>query len=148
MFPFQSPVFRKVVPMRTGKLKVGLVIVATMSLGSLSAWAVDPPPAAKSAPAQPTYVCPMHPQIQATFPGACPLCKMALKPTNVDASATAVPMNGHAHSEMNMGGMEMMNCPHCTMGMGSMSRAPSSASGTLKVVPGGYRATGGRRCGC
>jgi Cu+-exporting ATPase len=43
--------------------------------------------AGKVPPAEPisgaTYTCPMHPQIQQTGPGSCPICGMALEPTEV-----------------------------------------------------------------
>jgi len=72
------------------------------------------------------------------------------------AAATA-PMNHveHAHGGMNMGGMDMgmMNCPQCMMGMRGMGGMSTKAAPAVPVVPGkfapaGYRAVGGRRCGC
>src|SRR5580704_1436215 len=34
-----------------------------------------------------SYTCPMHPQVMQLGPGACPLCGMALEPTEVTAEA-------------------------------------------------------------
>lgn len=138
--------------MRNCKMLVGL-IAAVIGVGSWTAWAAAPPTAGQTAPVQESYPCPMHPQIQATFPGTCPLCKMALQPNAAEASATRPHITHDAHAgtkmgEMNTGTTGMMNCPHCTMGMGGMSSAPPAASGTLKVIPGGTRTVGRRRCGC
>lgn len=36
------------------------------------------PPAVLTKPASDTYVCPMHPQVTQTEPGACHVCGMAL----------------------------------------------------------------------
>lgn len=41
----------------------------------------DPVPPDKAAPANAQYTCPMHPEIIRDAPGACPLCGMALEPT-------------------------------------------------------------------
>lgn len=139
--------------MRNCKMLVGL-IATVIGVGSSTAWAAAPPTTDKSASAQGSYVCPMHPQIQATFPGTCPLCKMALQPNAAEASAAPPQITHDAHAGMSMGGMNMrmmgmgmMNCPHCAMGMGGMSSAPPAVSGTLKVIPGGTRTVARRRCG-
>lgn len=131
-------------------LTILFAAAAVTSAGVTAVQADEPKPAVENSPPAPaTYVCPMHPQIQATFPGTCPLCRMALKPTDPDAATGHAE---HAHQGMNMGGMDMgvMNCPHCMMNMGGMSTrsaaAPIPAPG--KVAPGGYPRRGGRRCGC
>src|SRR5436305_14837628 len=33
-----------------------------------------------------TYTCPMHPQTEQDHPGNCPICGMALEPTDIGAS--------------------------------------------------------------
>ena len=38
------------------------------------------PATPKCAPSGPIYTCPMHPQIHQDYPGACPICGMALEP--------------------------------------------------------------------
>jgi len=46
-------------------------------------------PASAAASAQPSFVCPMHPEVKSSSPGDCPICRMALEPiANV---ATAEP---------------------------------------------------------
>ena len=133
---------------------VGLMITGMTGAAAQTTWADEPQPTStKSPPALAAYVCPMHPHIQATFPGSCPICRMALKASTPTSSAAAAPMKHaeHAHQGMNMPGMEMgmMNCPQCLMGMGGMSQPTiaAPAAGT-KVAPAAYRTTGGRRCGC
>ena len=42
--------------------------------------AAVPGPAAKGAPSQAEYTCPMHPQVRQMGPGNCPICGMALEP--------------------------------------------------------------------
>jgi hypothetical protein len=37
-------------------------------------------PAAAAASAQPSFVCPMHPEVTSSSPGDCPICRMALEP--------------------------------------------------------------------
>jgi hypothetical protein len=37
-------------------------------------------PAAAAASAQPSFVCPMHPEVKSSSPGDCPICRMALEP--------------------------------------------------------------------
>jgi hypothetical protein len=37
-------------------------------------------PAAAAASAQPSFVCPMHPDVKSSSPGDCPICRMALEP--------------------------------------------------------------------
>ena len=147
--------------MSSRRLMFGLMAAGLLSASALTGRADDPKtPANNPPPAAAMYACPMHPQIQATFPGSCPICRMALQPKGSSPAAAAAPMNyaDHAHPGMNMGGtdMEMMNCPHCMMGMGGMSGmgsmstkgAPAARMAPGKVAPAGYRAVGGRRCGC
>jgi Cu+-exporting ATPase len=50
----------------------------------LATLAVDVPVAAAE------YTCPMHPQVKQAGPGACPLCGMALEPTEVTAETLEV----------------------------------------------------------
>lgn len=138
--------------MRSSALIVGLMITGMMGASAMTAWADDPQSAVvKSPPAPAAYFCPMHPQIQATFPGNCPICRMALKASTPTSSTAAAPMKHaeHAHQGMNMPGMEMgmMNCPQCLMGGMSQPTVAAPAAGT-KVAPAAYRTTGGRRCGC
>ena len=125
------------------------------SASTVMAWADDPKSAAEvPPPASATYVCPMHPQIQATFPGSCPICRMALKAKGSTAAVETSPMNhgDHIHQGLGMGSMDMgaMSCPQCTMSMPGMSMkgAPAASAAPGKVAPAGYRSTGGRRCGC
>ena len=136
----------------------GLLAVVMSGASALTIRAEDPQSPVEKAPAaSATYSCPMHPQIQATFPGSCPVCRMALKPKGT-SEAEPAPTNhvDHAHQGTNMGGMDMgmMNCPHCMMGMGGMGgmatkAAPAVPAASGKIAPTGYRrAVGGRRCGC
>jgi hypothetical protein len=57
-----------------------VAIVAAAAATNLVLWrrAATPLPAGEAAPAR--YVCPMHPQVTATSPGDCPICRMALVP--------------------------------------------------------------------
>ena len=41
---------------------------------------VSKTPAAAAASAQPSFACPMHPEVTASSPGDCPICRMALEP--------------------------------------------------------------------
>ena len=60
----------------------GLVVAVVARRGSNA-------PAAAAASAQPSFVCPMHPEVKSSSPGDCPICRMALEPiANV---ATAEP---------------------------------------------------------
>ena len=44
---------------------------------------------AAAAAAQPSFVCPMHPEVKSSSPGDCPICRMALEPiANVAGPAT------------------------------------------------------------
>lgn len=45
------------------------------------------PPSTDSAAKNTLYTCPMHPQIQQTGPGTCPICGMALEPMDATAQA-------------------------------------------------------------
>lgn len=142
--------------MRTCVTTIGLLLAALVGITATQSWAEETKPAAeKATTTSPAYACPMHPQIQATFPGTCPLCKMALKAKTGGEAPPAAPLSseGHAHAAMptngmDMGGMGMMNCPSCRMGMGGMSAAPAAPAGVIKAAPSGYRTVGGRRCGC
>jgi hypothetical protein len=61
-----------------------IVAVLVALLAALSASSVR-----AQAPEPPVYVCPMHPEVAATVPGACPKCGMALvKSEPVDADYT------------------------------------------------------------
>lgn len=141
--------------MSSRRLMFGLMAAGLLSASALTSRADDPKaPANNPPPPAAMYACPMHPQIQATFSGNCPICRMALQPKGSSPAAAAAPMNhaDHAHPGMNMGGtdMGMMNCPHCMMGMGGMSTkgAPAARTAPGKVAPAGYRGVSGRRCGC
>jgi hypothetical protein len=50
-------------------------------------------PAAAAASAQPSFVCPMHPEVTSSSPGDCPICRMALEP--IANTATAEPAALH-----------------------------------------------------
>jgi len=133
--------------MKNRMLLAGLLIAGALGFGAQRSWADDPKPAAAPPTKAPmANSCPMHPQIQVTFPGACPVCRMALQAKGSGAATEPAPMNhdGHGHAGMSMGAM---SCPHCTMGMGGMS-APAAPTTGAKVIPGGSRTVGGRRCGC
>jgi len=41
---------------------------------------VSKTPAAAAASAQPSFVCPMHPEVKSSSSGDCPICRMALEP--------------------------------------------------------------------
>src|SRR6187549_89468 len=50
---------------------------------------VSKTPAAAAASAQPSFVCPMHPEVKSSSPGDCPICRMALEPiANIAGVAT------------------------------------------------------------
>ncbi len=62
------------------------------SAGCRAKFAADPatylgpaPAAARPAPADAIYTCPMHPEIRQAGPGACPICGMALEPMMASA---------------------------------------------------------------
>jgi hypothetical protein len=46
-------------------------------------------PAAAAVSAQPSFVCPMHPEVTSSSPGDCPICRMALEP--ISNTATTEP---------------------------------------------------------
>lgn len=48
-------------------------------------------PAAAAASAQPSFVCPMHPDVKSSSAGDCPICRMALEPIANVAGATTEP---------------------------------------------------------
>ena len=154
-FRFTVSLFLERCLMRSRILMIGMVVAGVWSASTVMAWADDPKSAAEvPPPASATYVCPMHPQIQATFPGSCPICRMALKAKGSTAAVETSPMNhgDHIHQGLGMGSMDMgaMSCPQCTMSMPGMSMkgAPAATAAPGKVAPAGYRSTGGRRCGC
>ncbi|MBL9085478.1 MAG: hypothetical protein JNK76_26975 [Planctomycetales bacterium] len=144
--------------MRSRMLTIGLVVAGVWSASIVTAWAEDPKSMAEVPPrAAAIFACPMHPQIQATFPGSCPICRMALKAKGATNAAETTPMNhadhqGMSMGSMNMGGMDMgaMSCPQCAMGMQGMSMkaSPAATATPSKIAPAGYRSTGGHRCGC
>ena len=47
-----------------------------------------PPKPKPAAPSGAIYVCPMHPEVRETKPGACPKCGMALEPENTVSIAS------------------------------------------------------------
>lgn len=125
----------------------------------------------RTAPPKVAYTCPMHPQVIQAKPGACPLCRMALKPTKaVVAESTesasgsepspmdhkGMSMSGHedmqgtqmGHDSMNHG---MCGCGKCMSMTGMEGMDHGSASATAKPAPqrsyGNVR-SGGRSCGC
>ncbi|HEY2942191.1 MAG TPA: heavy metal-binding domain-containing protein [Vicinamibacteria bacterium] len=58
--------------------RIAKILVVAAVLLAAAAWAQAPEP--------PVYVCPMHPEVVATVPGACPKCGMALvKSEPIDA---------------------------------------------------------------
>ncbi len=133
----------------------------------------DPEAAASAAPPKLAYTCPMHPQIVQAKPGACPLCRMALKPMKLVAlEATEGATNGEtspkdhramsmsAHDDMQGMQMEhgsmshgMCSCGKCMMmmDMGMEGMDHGSASAVAKPAPQrsyGSGRSGGRGCGC
>jgi len=67
-----------------------LVAVAAGALvAAVVARGVGNNPAAAAASAQPSFVCPMHPDVKSSSPGDCPICRMALEP--IANTATAEP---------------------------------------------------------
>jgi len=48
-------------------------------------------PAAAAASAQPSFVCPMHPEVTSSSPGDCPICRMRLEPIANTAGAATEP---------------------------------------------------------
>jgi hypothetical protein len=73
-------------------LATRLVLVAIAAGGvvaGLVARRVGQAPAAAAA-ANPSFVCPMHPEVTSSSPGDCPICRMALEPmTNVATTEPA-----------------------------------------------------------
>ena len=69
-----------------------LVLVAVAAGGlvvAVVARRVGNVPAAATASAAPSFVCPMHPEVKSSSPGDCPICRMALEPiANVAGAAT------------------------------------------------------------
>lgn len=74
---------------------------------------VPTPASAKSAKAQPAYICPMCPEVRSAVPAACPSCGMALEPETPTALRTeyVCPM----HPEVVRA--EPGNCPFCSMAL-------------------------------
>ena len=69
----------------------------------------------RSAPAAPSYVCPMDPEIRESRPGACSKCGMALEPTLPEAPATPVEYTCPMHPEIVRS--EPGACPICGMAL-------------------------------
>ena len=133
-------------------LMVGLVVVGMLGSSAVQTRADEPKSTAeKSPPAPATFACPMHPQIQATFSGSCPICRMALKTKGSGTAADAAPptnQDGHSHAGMKMEGMGAMNCPQCTMGMAGISQpAMTTPTAGSKIASPTYRMAAGRCCG-
>jgi hypothetical protein len=63
--------------------RVTLVMTALVSLASISHLAAD---VRQSPPQAAAFECPMHPDVRATASGTCPICGMALVPTEALAS--------------------------------------------------------------
>jgi hypothetical protein len=73
--------------------RIFLVAIAAAGVAvGLVARRVDSAPAATAA-AQPSFVCPMHPEVTSSSPGDCPICRMALEP--IANTATAEPAALH-----------------------------------------------------
>jgi hypothetical protein len=67
----------------TRVLATRLLLVAIAASGlvvAVVARRVGNGPAAAAASAQPSFVCPMHPEVKSSSPGDCPICRMALEP--------------------------------------------------------------------
>src|SRR5689334_23332020 len=78
----------------TRVLATRLLLVAMAAGGvvvALVARRVGNDPAAAAASAQPSFVCPMHPEVKSSSPGDCPICRMALEPIANTAGATTEP---------------------------------------------------------
>jgi len=73
----------------TRVLATRLLLVAIAAGGlvvAVVARRVGSNPAAAVASAQPSFVCPMHPEVTSSSPGDCPICRMALEPIANTAS--------------------------------------------------------------
>ena len=132
-------------------LMVGLVVVGMLGSSAVTTRADESKATAEKSP-PPAFACPMHPQSQATFPGSCPICRMALKAkgsVTVGNAASTTNQDGHSHAGRKMEGMPMgaMNCPQCMMGMGGMSHAATTPAAGAKIAAPTYRMTAGRCCG-
>jgi hypothetical protein len=57
-----------------------VAIAAGGVVAGLVARRVSSAPAAAAAATQPSFVCPMHPEVKSSSPGDCPICRMALEP--------------------------------------------------------------------
>jgi hypothetical protein len=64
-----------------------LALLGTAAVAVSVAVAVAWPAARKREPLATGYVCPMHPEVTSTDPGACPICGMALTPITSRANA-------------------------------------------------------------
>src|SRR5689334_22356651 len=74
----------------TRVLATRLLLVAMAAGGvvvALVARRVGNDPAAAAASAQPSFVCPMHPEVKSSSPGDCPICRVALQPIANAATA-------------------------------------------------------------
>lgn len=134
-------------------LMVGPVVVGMLGASVITTRADESKVTAEKSPSAPTtFACPIHPQIQATFPGGCPICRMALKAKKSGTVADAAPttnQDGHSHAGIKLEGMPMgaMNCPQCMMGMGAMSHAATTPAAGAKIATPTYRMAAGRCCG-
>ena len=59
----------------------------------------------------PLYVCPMHPEVTATKPGACPKCKMALVKKEVKLPAVKKQSQTDVHGASSMTAADSYVCP-------------------------------------
>ena len=65
-----------------------MAIAAGALVVAVVARRVSKTPAAAAASAQPSFVCPMHPEVTSSSPGDCPICRMALEPIANVATAS------------------------------------------------------------
>jgi FtsP/CotA-like multicopper oxidase with cupredoxin domain len=93
-----------------------LAFVASMPL--LYGHEMEPPSA---------YVCPMHPEVTSTEPGACPKCGMRLVPAQPEATSYVCPMHPDVTST------EPGTCPRCGMRL-MPSNVPSVPSSETHEV--------------
>lgn len=67
-------------PARAALLGIRLALVALALTAAVIAFVETRRPVTRVAGAAASYVCPMHPDVTATAPGTCPVCRMALVP--------------------------------------------------------------------